>query len=328
MVNIQVDNMPARIGFAGTPEFAAQILQGLLDHGVRPCVIYTQPDRPRGRGKRLTAGPVKRLAEGVGIPCEQPATLRNPEAAARLRSYDLDLLLVAAYGLILPPAILATPRLGCLNVHASLLPRWRGAAPIERALMAGDTETGVCLMQMDKGLDTGAVHARCSIAIEPQATAASLESNIAALGIDALLALLPRLANAIPTPQPESGVTYAHKLTPDDSRINWHQPATAIDRQIRALTDRAPAFSELDGERIRVFAALVKPNGGAPEEPGTIVSVDNDAIAVACVDRPIYLTRIGLPRGKGKPLDVRALTNGYPGLFAAGRRFDPSVDAS
>jgi methionyl-tRNA formyltransferase len=307
-----------RLGFAGTPEFAAGILQALLQAGRTPVVVYTQPDRPVGRGRRLRPSPVKSLAEAHGLPVRQPASLRRPGEAEHLAELDLDALVVVAYGLILPPPVLEAPRYGCINVHASLLPRWRGAAPVERAILAGDTETGVCIMRMDAGLDTGPVYQcrRCPITRETDAPA--LEGELGKLGQAALLDCLARLPALTPTPQPETGVTYAHKLTRADAEIRWQAPADAIERQVRALAGRLAPFAHADGARVSLLAARALAQAPAAP-PGTIEAADRRGIRVACGEGVLELTALKLSIGKGQPLSAADAVNGYRNLFAPGK---------
>ncbi len=277
-----------------------------------PGVVYTQPDRPTGRGRRLIPSPVKRLAIDVGIhDVRQPRTLRGETLP------DLDVLIVAAYGLILPPAVLAAPHHGCINVHASLLPRWRGAAPVERAIMAGDRRTGVCIMQMEAGLDTGPVYRCEETTIEPADTGASLEHRLAALGARALLATLERLGTETPRPQ-DGQASYAHKLGHEDSIIDWYRPAHAIVDQVRALCERAPAFTRASNTRVKVLAAARAAAGATAAAPGTIIDASRKGIVVACGDGAVAVTRLQLDRGKGKPLDAAAALNGFVDLFTPG----------
>jgi methionyl-tRNA formyltransferase len=304
-----------RLGFAGTPPFAATILSALIDSGHTLELVLTQPDRPTGRGRKLRPSPVKSLALARGLPVRDPSSL----AGESLAGDNLDLLVVAAYGLILPDHILTAPRLGCLNVHASLLPRWRGAAPVERAIMAGDTETGVCLMQMDTGLDTGPVYTCERVTIGAEETGGELEARLALLGGELLRSLLPKIENLTPEPQPASGATYAHKLTAADALVDWDHPADQLARQIRALVDRRPATALAAGEeaRIRILAARAV---SAPHEqhPGTILSADRQGLVVACGSGSIRITRVQLNRGKGTPMDAAAAANGYPDLLSVG----------
>ncbi|MEJ2088682.1 MAG: methionyl-tRNA formyltransferase [Gammaproteobacteria bacterium] len=316
-----------RLGFAGTPPFAATILQALIDSPHPLELVLTQPNRPAGRGRKPKPSPVKALALAHGLPVRDPPGLKR----FSLEAFALDLLVVAAYGLILPGHILAAPRLGCLNVHASLLPRWRGAAPVERAIIAGDAETGVCLMQMDAGLDTGPVYALARTAIGPTETGGTLEARLADLGAQLLVDSLPDLETMTPTPQPEEGVTYAAKLTVADARIDWADPADLTARRIRAVADRLPVtlFTRAeDGAliRMRLLAAAAEARA-ASAEPGTILATDpehRDAIRVACGSGALRITRLQLNRGKGTPLTAVAAMNGYPELFRPGRRLETS----
>jgi methionyl-tRNA formyltransferase len=309
-----------RLGFAGTPAFASAILAGLLAAGRRPVAVYTQPDRPVGRGRRLQPPPVKILALAHALPVRQPESLRGAETARALTDLDLDVLVVAAYGLILPPGILAAPRQGCLNVHASLLPRWRGAAPVERAIMAGDEETGVSIMQMDRGLDTGPVYLQRRCAITADTVGPALEARLAELGADALLECLDRLGEIEATPQPDAGVTYAHKLSRADAVVDWNRSARAIERQVRALCGRLPAFTEAGGVRRTLLEARALP-GPARERPGTVMSADPSGIRIACADGVLLVSRLKLSVGRGRPLDAADATNGYPDLFTTGALF-------
>ncbi len=312
-----------RIGFAGTPEFAEQILQQLIDADQLPIVVYTRRDKKTGRGRKLTPSPVKALAQQHQLPIEQPGSLRNIAAQQKLRDYKLDVLIVAAYGLILPLEALTAPKLGCLNVHASLLPRWRGAAPIERAIMAGDEETGVCLMQMDVGLDTGPVHCRQAVPITDQVTGAELSTTLAATGSRLLLDLLPVLTESKPEPQTDADATYADKITNADRPIDWARPASAIARQVRALTEREPATcnagTDLKVQVLQAQATNLSQVSGETS-PGTIVGAHKKAIEVATGDGQLQVTKVKLNRGKGSPLGPADLRNGYGEYFAPGHR--------
>lgn len=312
----------ARIGFAGSPEFAATVLQGLLKGGYRPTLVLSQPPRPRGRSRKPIRTAVAELANVAQLAIDTPLSLKPVAAVQTLAEARLDLLIVAAYGLILPQAVLDLPTFGCLNVHASLLPRWRGAAPVERALLAGDRETGVALMQMDAGLDTGAVHAQHIVSIGERTTGGELEVALAEAGVTALLELLPRLEQSTPTPQSEIGITYAHKLTAADSQINWQNPAMDIARQIRALMPRQPAQTRMNDLRLKVLAADVQ-SQPAQQPPGSIEQLDKQGLSIATGDQLLRLTKVQLNRGKGQPLDGNALRNGYAELLAPGLRFDP-----
>ncbi len=323
------DPAQLRLGFAGTPEFAAQILRGLIDAGCPPVQVWSQPDRPSGRGRKTRPSPVSALAMEQCIALHKPASLRNSAEVAALASLQLDALIVAAYGLILPPPILSTPRFGCINVHASLLPRWRGAAPIERALMAGDTETGVSIMQMDAGVDTGPVFLRRATPITPDDTGDSLHERLATLGSEALLAVLPELGHLQAEPQPDTGITHAAKLSAEDSRLDFNRPAETLALQIRALNSRQPALAWLGNERIRLLFAVATPDtsvssGSAHRpEPGTIVAADRDGLLVCTGTGLLRVTRLQLSRGKGRPLSVAEALNGYGDLLKAGQRLQP-----
>jgi methionyl-tRNA formyltransferase len=299
---------PLDLVFMGTPEFAATILAALIAAGHRIRAIYTQPPRPAGRGHRPQPSPVQRLAEQHGLPVRCPANLRDPAAQAEFSALGADVAVVAAYGLILPLPVLAAPRHGCLNVHASLLPRWRGAAPIQRAILAGDRETGITIMQMDEGLDTGSILLQQAVPILPDTTAGELTDQLAALGARLMLEALDGVAagTLIPRPQPSDGATYAAKLAHDEARLDWRRPADLLERQVRAFDPWPGAWFEGGGERIRVSRAAAEPAAVAAP-PGTVL---DDRLAVACgagVLRPLRLQRPG--RG---PLDAAALLRGFP----------------
>lgn len=289
---------PLRVGFAGTPAFAAQALQAICDAGFQVVVVLTQPDRPSGRGMQLTSSPVKQLAQQHQLPVEQPASLRTEEAQEMLRAYTLDVLVVVAYGLILPQAVLDMPRDGCLNIHASLLPRWRGAAPIHRAIEAGDAETGVCIMQMDAGLDTGGVVDSAALMILPRETTAQLHDRLAALGAERIAQVLQRLAageSLCVQPQPESGVTYAHKLDKAESVLDVHATATLLDQKIRAYNPFPGAVLRAGDQSIKIWqASLVDAQG----EPGLILAADATGVVVACGEGALRLEVLQAPGGK------------------------------
>jgi methionyl-tRNA formyltransferase len=313
-----------RLGFAGTPEFAAKVLAGLLQAGRRPVVVYTQPDRRAGRGRRLQQAPVKALALDHKLALCQPESLRRADVAAALADLTLDVLVVAAYGLILPPAVLAAPRLGCINVHASLLPRWRGAAPIERAIMAGDEMTGISIMKMDRGLDTGPVYLRRRCAVGAGMDGPTLEDALARLGCEALLECLDALPDLQPAPQPDLGISYAHKLTRADAVIDWSRPALAIERQVRALCARMPAVTGAGGVRMAILEALAMEAAvaGLPGAmPGGIVAARAAGIEVACGEGILNISRLKLSVGKGRVLRAADAINGYPALFTVGASF-------
>ncbi|NBC23372.1 MAG: methionyl-tRNA formyltransferase [Gammaproteobacteria bacterium] len=311
------------MGFAGTPDFAARILQGLLDGGRTPAVVYTQPDRPTGRGRRVQPSPVKRLAETHTLPLCQPTSLKGDAAAHDLAAWNLDVLVVAAYGLILPPSILATPRLGCINVHPSLLPRWRGAAPVEHCIMAGDVETGVCIMHMERGLDSGPVYLTRRTRVADHESAPELKARLATLGVEALLEALAGLPDLQPEPQSDAGVTYAHKLTRDDMVLDWRRSAMELERQVRALAGRQGAATGSGAVRVNVLDARALP-GRADEAPGTITGADRGGIRVACGDGVLALGTVKLSVGKGRPLSAADAVNGYAALFAPGTILAPA----
>ncbi len=305
-----------RIVFAGTPEFAAQHLEALLQAGYQVEAVYTQPDRPAGRGQKLMPSPVKQLALQHGLPVMQPATLRDAEAQHALAALQPDLMVVVAYGLILPQAVLDTPRLGCINSHASLLPRWRGAAPIQRAIEAGDSESGVTVMQMEAGLDTGPMLLKVRTPIGPSDTGGSLHDRLAALGAQAVVEAVARLqAGALPGErQDDTLATYAHKLSKDEARLDWQRPAAELERLVRAFNPWPICHSSLAGDVLKVHAARLVPGQG---EPGRILAVGKDGLTVACGTGALQLTRLQLPGGK--PLDFADLYNSRREQFAPGQ---------
>jgi methionyl-tRNA formyltransferase len=313
-----MDSPALNIVFAGTPEFAAIALQALIASPHRIVAVYTQPDRPAGRGRQLKPSAVKAVALQHGIPIEQPVSLKTPAAAITLANYQADLMIVAAYGLILPTAILTTPRLGCLNIHASLLPRWRGAAPIQRAILAGDSHTGITIMQMDAGLDTGAMLLKKTIPIDTRANAGQLHDQLASLGAVTLLECIALLQQqrVQAQPQDDSQATYAKKLDKDEAWINWTQTASSIDRQIRAFNPWPVAQAKLDDQIIRIWQADPIAGYGLA---GTILHSDKTGIVVACGEAALCLQHCQLPGGK--PLGVAELVNGHAALFAPGKHF-------
>ena len=301
------------LAFMGTPEFAATILDALIAARHRLRAVYTQPPRPAGRGHRMQPSPVQALAERHGIAVRCPTTLRDAEMQAAFAALDVDAAVVAAYGLILPPAILAAPRLGCLNVHASLLPRWRGAAPIQRAILAGDRETGVTIMQMDAGLDTGPILLQEAVPIGPDTTGGGLSETLAALGARLILGALDGVARGClkPRPQPSEGVTYAAKLRRDEAQLDWHRPADALERQVRAFDPWPGAFFAANGERIRVLAAAAEPQSSTAP-PGTVL---DERLTIACSAGRLRLLRVQRA-GRGA-LDAAAFLRGFrllPGM--------------
>jgi len=304
-----------RIVFAGTPEFAVPCLEAVLASGASCVAVYTQPDRPAGRGRQPQLSPVKQRALAAGIPVEQPQSLKDEATQARLASYVPDLIVVVAYGLILPRAVLALPRFGCWNVHGSLLPRWRGAAPIQRAVLAGDAETGVNLMQMEAGLDTGPVLLERRTAILPDDSSGRLHDRLASLGAQVLSEGLQRLQNHQPLPmrvQPSEGVCYAHKLDKAEALLDWSEPAELLDRKIRAFHPWPVAEADIGGERVRIHAAEPVDAHG---EPGLPVRVTRSRLAIACGSGALALLR--LQRAGGKVIDATDYVNARPELKAA-----------
>ncbi|HSM31931.1 MAG TPA: methionyl-tRNA formyltransferase [Woeseiaceae bacterium] len=305
-----------RVLFAGTPDFALASLQALTGAGIVPVAVLTQPDRPAGRGKRVTASPVKQFALERGIDVLQPATLRDPGAVERLAAFDPDVLVVAAYGLILPQAVLDVPAKGCLNVHASLLPRWRGAAPIQAAILAGDTETGVSLMAMTAGLDCGPVYVEEAVAIGPEETAGELHDRLAALGGELLVrhfdAIVSGALEAVD--QDDSAATCAGKISKQDARLNWQRPADELHRQVRAYNPVPGAFFLLDDMPIKCWRAGVAA-GAAGTAPGEVLSAGRDGIVVACGSDALRLDSLQRP-GK-RPVTAGEFARVVP---LAGRR--------
>jgi len=309
--------MSLKIVFAGTPDFAARHLAALLASPHRIVGVYSQPDRPAGRGKKLTASPVKQLAQQHDLPVFQPPSLRDPQAQAELASLDADVMVVVAYGLILPKAVLEMPRLGCLNVHGSLLPRWRGAAPIQRALWAGDRETGVTIMQMDEGLDTGDMLFKARCAIDATDTSASLYDKLAELGPPALLQTLEQLQQGDITPQQqdETQACYAAKLSKQEARLDWQQPAVALERCVRAFNPWPVAYAEIAGQQVKVWQAEVVVLT-EPATPGTVIRADGEGILVATGHDGLSLQTLQLP-GK-KATSARDLLNARQDWFTIG----------
>jgi methionyl-tRNA formyltransferase len=307
-----------KIVFAGTPEFAAAHLQALLQSRHQVLAVYTQPDRPAGRGKHLQASPVKQHAQEAELPVEQPLSLKDPETQAKLREYRADLLVVVAYGLLLPKAVLDTPRLGCINVHASLLPRWRGAAPIQRAIEAGDQETGITIMQMDVGLDTGAMLLKLNCPITTGDTAQSLHNRLAELGPTALLETLGQLAagRAAPVEQDHSLATYAHKLNKEEGRLDWSLSAFVLDARIRAFNPFPVAYTLSQGETLRIHAAIPETRHHKTVS-GTLLPADKTLLVACGHDTVLHLEQVQLP-GK-KVMAARDLLNG------SGARFEPGT---
>ncbi|MBK7135645.1 MAG: methionyl-tRNA formyltransferase [Rhodocyclales bacterium] len=305
-----------RIVFAGTPEFAAQALAAILAAGQDVPLVLTQPDRPSGRGMALKASPVKQLALEHGLQVHQPASLKSAESRQPIIDASPDVMVVAAYGLILPQAALDIPRLGCINIHASLLPRWRGAAPIQRAILAGDAETGVTLMRMEAGLDTGPMLLKGRLPITDADRAATLHDKLAALGARLIVEALPRLARGeLPgEPQPAEGVTYAAKLEKSEAALDWRQTAVALSRAVRAFDPFPGTVARIEGQTIKVWRA--EPASGAGE-PGTVLAADDDGILVACSEGALRL--VELQKSGGKRLLAADFLHGF--AIKPGQRF-------
>lgn len=312
------------IVFAGTPEFAAVHLQSLLSSQHRVIAVYTQPDRPAGRGKKLTASPVKVLAEKSGLPVIQPASLKSDETQRELAEFKPDIMVVVAYGLLLPKPVLDTPKFGCINVHASLLPRWRGAAPIQRAIEAGDTSTGITIMQMDVGLDTGDMWLRRECDILPTDTAGTLHDRLCETGPPALLEALSIIETGQRTPekQDHENSTYARKLEKSEAAVDWNLEAEILCRKIRAFNPFPISYCMQDGERLRIYYAEVEyTNAGDQHKisaPGTVITSSGNKLVVACGRGAISIKELQLP-GK-KPMPVSEFLNGFRHLVKEGTR--------
>ena len=313
---------PLRLIFAGTPDFAASALRTLLDAGDpahEVIAVYTQPDRPAGRGRRLAASPVKQLAEKHRIPVYQPENFKHDKDIATLQKLDADLMIVAAYGLLLPPAVLEAPKQGCINIHASLLPRWRGAAPIQRAILAGDRETGITIMQMNEGLDTGDMLLKRPCPISEDDTGGSLHDKLAVLGGEALLEALAglRAGRLRAEPQDDSQSSYAAKLSKQEARLDWREDARALARRVRAFNPWPVAQTRAGDTVLRIHAAEAL-DGSAGAEPGTIVAAGKAGIDVATGEGLLRLRQLQ-PPGK-KAMDAAAFLNGYADLLPPGSR--------
>ncbi|AFR05182.1 methionyl-tRNA formyltransferase [Pectobacterium carotovorum subsp. carotovorum] len=310
-----------RIIFAGTPDFAARHLDALLSSGHEVVGVFTQPDRPAGRGNKLTPSPVKVLAEQHSIPVFQPKSLRPEENQAMVQALNADVMVVVAYGLILPQPVLSMPRLGCINVHGSLLPLWRGAAPIQRALWAGDSETGVTIMQMDVGLDTGAMLHKISCSILPQDTSATLYDKLAELGPRGLLETLEQLADgsAVAETQNDALATYAEKLSKEEARLNWQLSAEQLERCIRAFNPWPVSYFIVDEQPVKVWKAevIAKAHGS---QPGTIIQADKQGIQVATADGILNIQELQ-PAGK-KVMAAQDLLNSRREWFVPGNTLD------
>ena len=306
-----------RVIFAGTPDFAASALAALIEAGHEILVVLTQPDRPKGRGMKLTPSPVKTLALQHNLPVWQPENLKDTAVQQQLRDLQADVMVVAAYGLLLPAAVLNIPEHGCLNIHASLLPRWRGAAPIQRAIEAGDVESGVCIMQMDVGLDTGDVLLSRNTPITDGTTAAQLHDALAVIGAEAIVEALAKLPELIAVPQPEAGVTYAQKLSKADAEIDWALGAKQIHNKIRALNPVPGAWSSLNGQVIKVWASSVVEMSSTAVE-GSIVVADKQGIAVQTGEGVVLITE--LQASGSKRMAAAAFVAGHADLL--GQKFE------
>ncbi|MDF1643506.1 MAG: methionyl-tRNA formyltransferase [Pseudomonadales bacterium] len=312
-----------RVVYAGTPDFAVAGLTALLSSEHHVIAIYTQPDRPAGRGRRIKPGPVKQLALNHDIPVFQPLSLRNAEAQQQLAALKPDLMVVAAYGLILPEVVLNTPRLGCINIHASLLPRWRGAAPIQYSILAADTESGVTIMQMDKGLDTGDMLLKATCTIDANDCAADLHNKLSELSGPLLIKAISQLVegSAQPTPQDDTLSTYAPKILKQDACIDWSQSATYISLQIRAYNNWPIAYTHLGNERVRIWSAeLVGSDTPTETKPGTVLDCQPDGILVACGSGKLNIKEIQFPGGK--VLSARDILNASKVRLQKGDLFD------
>ncbi len=302
-----------KVIFAGTPDFAAAALKAIAAAGFEIPLVLTQPDRPKGRGMQLTPSPVKQAALELGLRVAQPEKLRNnAEALQMLKEVDADVMVVAAYGLILPQDVLDTPKHGCLNIHASLLPRWRGAAPIQRAIEAGDAETGVCIMQMDIGLDTGDVVSEHRYTIQPTDTANEVHDALMNLGAAAIVADLQQLkteGRLKSVKQPEEGVTYAQKLSKEEARINWNESAAVIERKIRAFNPVPAAWVEYQGKPMKIWRAEVVAQQG---RAGEVLSCSADGLVVACGENALKITELQPSGSKRMPIEA----------FAAGHKIE------
>lgn len=302
-------SQPLRIIFAGTPDFAARHLQALLNSSHQVIAVYTQPDRPAGRGQQLQQSAVKQLALTHQLPVYQPKSLKKAEAQQQLAELNADVMIVVAYGLILPQPVLDTPRLGCINVHGSLLPRWRGAAPIQRAIWAGDTTTGVTIMQMDQGLDTGAMLSKISCDIRDSDTSASLYETLAHLGPEALLQVLNDLQQLQQQAQPQddADACYAEKLHKDEALLDFRKPARTLDREIRAFNPWPVSYLALSKGNVKIWQATAE-SSTLPREPGTILSADKTGICIACAEGCLRITQLQ-PPGK-KVMTAQDFLNG------------------
>ncbi len=297
-----------RLVFAGTPAFAAAALMALIDAGHDIAQVLTQPDRPAGRGMKLTPSAVKEAATARGLAVYQPDSLKTPEVQATLRALEAEVMVVAAYGLILPQAVLDIPRRGCLNIHASLLPRWRGAAPIQRAILAGDTETGITIMQMSAGLDTGPMLLKSALPIAPDDTAGSLHDKLARLGAASVVKALARLDALTPEKQDETRATYAAKITKEEARLDWTLPADALARAVRAYNPAPGAYTSVDGSTLKVWHAEEEA-GESGAAPGEVIAADERGIVVACGRNALLLSELQM--AGSRRMNVAAFLAGH-----------------
>jgi methionyl-tRNA formyltransferase len=292
-----------RVVFMGSPDFSVPVLEALVAAGHEIACVYCQPPRPAGRGKKDRPTPVQARAEALGLPVRHPLNFKAEDDLAAFEALGADVAVVVAYGLILPQRLLDAPRHGCLNIHASLLPRWRGAAPIHRAILAGDVETGVCIMQMEAGLDTGPVLLRRETAITPEDTTAKLHDRLAGIGARAICDALATLETLVPVPQPDEGVTYAAKIDKSEARIDWTRPAQDIDRQIRGLSPFPGAWCEAGGERLKLLDSRLVDADGAP---GAVL---DDVLTIACGTGAVRI--LAVQRAGKAPMDPATFLNGF-----------------
>lgn len=307
---------PLKVIFAGTPDFAAQHLLALLESKHNVVAVYTQPDRPAGRGKKLTASPVKSMALEHAIPVYQPESLKQQEAQDALFAIEADIMVVVAYGLILPTPVLSAPSRGCINVHGSILPKWRGAAPIQRAIWAGDAETGVTIMQMDEGLDTGDMLHIATLPIKQDDTSATLYTKLAELGPKALVNVLDDIDSYTPEKQDDALATYAKKLSKEEALINWQDDAAQIERNIRAFNPWPVAWMQIDDQNVKVWSASVTTCDNAVA-PGTVISANKEGITIATGQGALCITSLQIP-GK-KALPAADVINARQSWFEVGR---------
>jgi methionyl-tRNA formyltransferase len=306
-----------KIIFAGTPQFAIPTLERLLNSDHRICAVYTQPDRPAGRGQKLAVSPVKEFALKNGLPIYQPASLKDPAAQQQLQKLEADVLVNVAYGLLLPQIVLTAPKFGCVNLHPSLLPRWRGAAPIQRAILNGDQTTGITIMKMDIGLDTGDIYEQTILPITDQETSLSLAAKAATLGAEMMLEVLDAIAThtVTATPQDDHQSTYAKKITKEEGKIDWHKSAIELERMVRAFNPWPIAYFSIGDNQVRLWEAKVK-SAISNMEPGTIIHLDRNGIDVATADGILSLCKIQFPGGR--PVIANDIVNAQHNLFIVG----------